>query len=353
MIKKGLAAAAVATLVVGGSVGAQSARDYIFIVGSSTVYPFATVVAENFGRSTAYKTPKIESTGSGGGLKLFCAGVGVEHPDITNASRRIKSTEVELCNSNGVKDIVEVKVGYDGIVLANDKKADSYSLSRRDIFLALAKKVPNGDATGVDSLIDNPHKTWKDVNSSLPAVKIEVLGPPPTSGTRDAFAELAMEGGCKTFPWIKELKGQDKSAYKAVCHTVREDGAYIEAGENDNLIVQKLQANPNALGVFGFSFLDQNADKIKGNSVDGVAPTFDDIADGKYPVSRPLYFYVKAAHVGVIPGIPEYLAEFTSDKAWGPDGYLAERGLIPMPEAERSEFAKAAKSLQPLKLASN
>jgi phosphate transport system substrate-binding protein len=353
VIKKGMAAAAVATLVVSGAVVAQSARDYIFIVGSSTVYPFATVVAENFGRGTAFKTPKIESTGSGGGLKLFCSGVGVEHPDITNASRRIKSSEVELCNSNGVQDIVEIKIGYDGIVLANEKNAPTFSVSRRDIFLALADKVPSGDATGVDSMIDNPYKTWKDVNSSLPDVRIEVLGPPPTSGTRDAFVELAMEGGCKAFPWIKELKEQDKSAYKAVCHTVREDGAYVEAGENDNLIVQKLQANPSALGIFGFSFLDQNADKIKGNPVDGVTPTFDDIADGKYPVSRPLYFYVKAAHVGVIPGIAEFLAEFTSDKAWGPDGYLADRGLIPMPEAERAEFAEAAKSLQPLKLAAN
>ena len=353
MIKKGLAAAAVATLVVSGSVGAQSARDYIFIVGSSTVYPFVTVVAENFGRGTAFKTPKIESTGSGGGLKLFCSGVGVEHPDITNASRRIKSSEVELCNRNGVQDIVEIKIGYDGIVLANDKNAPTFSVSRRDIFLALADKVPSGDATGVDSLVDNPYKTWKDVNSSLPDIKIEVLGPPPTSGTRDAFVELAMEGGCKAFPWIKELNEQDKSGYKAVCHTIREDGAYVEAGENDNLIVQKLQANPSALGIFGFSFLDQNADKIKGNPVDGVAPTFDDIADGKYPVSRPLYFYVKAAHVGVIPGIAEFLAEFTSDKAWGPDGYLADRGLIPMPEAERKEFAEAAKSLQPLELAAN
>ncbi|MGD8697550.1 MAG: substrate-binding domain-containing protein, partial [Gammaproteobacteria bacterium] len=248
---------------------------------------------------------------------------------------------------------IEVKVGYDGIVLANSKRANLLDLGRKDIFLALAAEVPDPKDPNSGKLVSNPYKTWKDVNPALPNAKIEVLGPPPTSGTRDAFAELAMEGGCKTFPWIKELKGQDKSAYKAVCHTVREDGAYIEAGENDNLIVQKLQANPNALGVFGFSFLDQNADKLKGNSVDGVAPTFDDIADGKYPVSRPLYFYVKAAHVGVIPGIPEYLAEFTSDKAWGPDGYLAERGLIPMPEAERSEFAKAAKSLQPLKLASN
>jgi phosphate transport system substrate-binding protein len=353
VIRKGLAVAAVATLIGSGSVGAQAARDYIFVVGSSTVYPFATVVAENFGRSTPFKTPKIESTGSGGGLKLFCAGVGVEHPDITNASRRIKSSEVELCESNGVKDIVEVKIGYDGIVLANDKNAPTFKVSRRDIFLALAKQVPDGSATGMASLIDNPYKTWKDVNPDLPEIKIEVLGPPPTSGTRDAFAELAMEGGCKTFDWLKALKDTDKNAYKAVCHTVREDGAYIEAGENDNLIVQKLQANPNALGVFGFSFLDQNGDKIKGNPIDGIVPDFDDIADGSYPVSRPLYFYVKAAHAGVIPGIPEYLAEFTSEKAWGPDGYLADRGLIPMPDAERAEFAKDVKTLRSLSLAAN
>jgi phosphate transport system substrate-binding protein len=353
VIKKGLAAAAVATLVVSGSVGAQSARDYIFVVGSSTVYPFATVVAENFGRSTAFKTPKIESTGSGGGLKLFCAGVGVEHPDITNASRRIKASEVQSCATNGVTDIVEVKIGYDGIVMANAKSASTFQLSRKDIFLALAKKVPNGDSTGVDTMIDNPYKTWKEVNSSLPDVKIEVLGPPPTSGTRDAFVELAMEGGCKKIEWIKALKKADKKLYKSVCHTVREDGAYIEAGENDNLIVQKLQANPNALGVFGFSFLDQNADKVKGNPVDGVTPTFDEIADGKYPVSRPLYFYAKKAHIGVIPGVREYLAEFTSDKAWGDEGYLADRGLIPMPDAERRQFASDVKGLKPLSLAAN
>jgi phosphate transport system substrate-binding protein len=356
VIKKGLAAAAVATLIVSGSVGAQSARDYIFVVGSSTVYPFATVVAENFGRSTAFKTPKIESTGSGGGLKLFCAGVGVEHPDIANASRRIKASEVQSCATNGVKDIVEVKIGYDGIVLANAKGASSFSLSRKDIFLALAKQVPdptNPSAKGVATMLDNPYKTWSDVNPDLPKVKIEVLGPPPTSGTRDAFAELAMEGGCKKIDWIKALKKEDKKLYKSVCHTVREDGAYIEAGENDNLIVQKLQANPNALGVFGFSFLDQNADKVKGNPVDGIAPTFDDIADGKYPVSRPLYFYVKKAHIGVIPGIQEYLAEFTSDKAWGDEGYLSDRGLIPMPDAERRQFASDVQGLKPLSLAAN
>ncbi|MGB5746356.1 MAG: PstS family phosphate ABC transporter substrate-binding protein [Desulfobacterales bacterium] len=327
-----------------GVAGAGSARDYINIVGSSTVYPFATVVAEKFGKSTSFKTPKIESTGSGGGLKLFCAGVGVEHPDITNASRRIKSSEYEQCVANGVKEIVEVKIGYDGIVMANSKQAAALKLTRKDIFLALAKDVP--DPNGGEKLIPNPYKTWKDVNPALPAKTIEVLGPPPTSGTRDAFVELAMEGGAKKFGWIKALKKTDKNKYKATCHTIREDGAYVEAGENDNLIVQKLGANPNSIGIFGFSFLDQNTDKVQGSYVDGVQPTFDAIADGQYPVSRPLFFYVKKAHVGVIPGIQEYLAEFTSDKAWGEDGYLAEKGMIPMPAAERAKFRSDIIKLQ-------
>ena len=327
-----------------GLAGAGSARDYISIVGSSTVYPFATVVAEQFGKSTSFKTPKIESTGSGGGLKLFCAGVGVEHPDITNASRRIKQSEYERCVANGVKEIVEVKIGYDGIVMANSKKAAPLKLSRKDIFLALAKDVP--DPNGGEKLIPNPYKTWKDVNPALPAKTIEVLGPPPTSGTRDAFVELAMEGGAKKFAWIKALKKTDKKKYKAVAHTIREDGAYVEAGENDNLIVQKLDANPNSIGIFGFSFLDQNTDKVQGSFVDGVQPTFDAIADGKYPVSRPLFFYVKKAHVGVIPGIQEYLEEFTAEKTWGEDGYLADKGMIPMPDAERSKFRANVMNLQ-------
>jgi len=323
--------------------GAASSRDYISIVGSSTVYPFATVVAEQFGKSTSFKTPKIESTGSGGGLKLFCAGVGVEHPDITNASRRIKQSEIDRCASNGVKEIVEVKIGYDGIVLANSKKAAPLKLTRKDIFLALAKDVP--DPNGGEKLVPNPYKTWKDVNPALPAKSIEVLGPPPTSGTRDAFVELAMEGGAKKFAWIKAMKKKDKKKYKAIAHTVREDGSYVEAGENDNLIVQKLEANPNALGIFGFSFLDQNMDKIQGSFVDGVQPEFDAIADGQYPVSRPLYFYVKKAHAGVIPGIQEYLVEFTSDKAWGEEGYLTEKGMIPMPDEERAKFRSDIQNL--------
>ena len=232
--------------------------------------------------------------------------------------------------------------------MANAKKTAPMKLTRKDIFLALAKDVP--DPNGGEKLIPNPYKTWKDVNPALPANKIEVLGPPPTSGTRDAFVELAMEAGAKKFSWIKAMKKKDKKMYKAICHTVREDGAYVEAGENDNLIVQKLNANPKALGIFGFSFLDQNSDTIQGSLVDGVPPTFDAIADGSYPVSRPLFFYVKKAHVDVIPGMKAYLAEFTAEKAWGPDGYLADKGMIPMPEAERRKFAADVKGMQSLML---
>lgn len=326
---------------------AGSARDTINIVGSSTVYPFATVVAERFGKTTPFKTPKIESTGSGGGLKLFCAGVGVEHPDITNASRRIKQSEFDKCAQNGVTEIVEVKVGYDGIVVANAKEAPLLQVTRKDLFLALAKDVP--DPKGGEKLIPNPYKTWKDVNPNLPKTKIEVLGPPPTSGTRDAFSELVMEKGAQAFDWLKAMRKSDKKKFKAIAHAIREDGAYVEAGENDNLIVRKLEANKDAFGIFGFSFLDQNADKIKGSMIEGTAPTFENIAEGKYPVSRPLFFYVKKAHAGVIPGIAEYVAEFTSEKAWGPDGYLSEKGLIPMPDAERKAFAEAAKNMMPLK----
>jgi phosphate transport system substrate-binding protein len=327
---------------------AQANRDYIYIVGSSTVYPFSTVVAERFGRSTEFKTPKVESTGSGGGLKLFCDGVGVDHPDITNASRAIKQSEVDTCASNGVTEIIEVKVGYDGIVIANAIGAMNIELSRTDIFLALAKQVP-GEADG--ELIDNPYRTWKDVNPELPDVRIEMLGPPPTSGTRDAFVELAMEGGCRSIPWISALKSSDSNAYKSICHTIREDGAFVEAGENDNLIVQKLDANPDALGIFGFSFLDQNSEKVKGAKVDGYKPTFDAIADGDYPVSRSLYFYAKKAHVDVIPGLREFLREFTSERAWGDEGYLSDRGLIPMPAEERSEVSTNVRNLKPLTMA--
>jgi phosphate transport system substrate-binding protein len=323
---------------------AQANRDYISIVGSSTVYPFATVVAEQYGKTTQFKTPKIESTGSGGGFKLFCSGIGVEHPDITNASRAIKKSEQEKCAANGITDVVEVKIGYDGIILANSKKVGQITLTRKDIYTALAKEIPGTDG----KLMANPHKTWKDVNPELPAIAIEVLGPPPTSGTRDAFVELAMEGGARKYESLAALRKKDSKAFTKIAHTLREDGAYIEAGENDNLIVQKLQANPNALGIFGYSFLDQNADVIQGSLVDGEAPTFENIAEGKYPVARPLFFYVKKAHVGTIPGISEYLAEFTSEKAWGPEGYLADKGMIPMPDEERKMFATDIKALKPM-----
>ena len=346
---KVLLASALAALAIAGTSVAQSGRDYIYIVGSSTVYPFATVVAERFGRGSEFKTPKVESTGSGGGLKLFCDGVGVDYPDIANSSRAIKASEVDTCAGNGVTGIIEVKFGYDGIVFANAISAPKVDVSRAEIFLALAKEVP-GAADG--ELIPNPYTTWNEVNPELPAVKIEVLGPPPTSGTRDAFVELAMEGGCKGIGWINELKNSDKDRYKAICHTIREDGAFVEAGENDNLIVQKLQANPDAFGIFGFSFLDQNSEKVKGAMIDGVVPTFDAIADGDYPVSRSLYFYVKKAHVDVIPGLKGYLREFTSERAWGDEGYLSDRGLIPMPAEERQQVAADVRELNTLQLAS-
>ena len=321
------------------------ARDTIEVVGSSTVYPFSTVVAERYGRSSGKPTPKIESTGSGGGMKLFCSGVGTNYPDITNSSRRMKASEFEKCQANGVTEVIEVHIGYDGIVIANSIESAPMQLTRKDIFLALAAKVPGATA---GELIENPYKTWRDVNPALPNTAIEVLGPPPTSGTRDAFAELGMEGGCKKIDWIAALKTTDKNAYKAVCHTIREDGAYIEAGENDNLIVQKLEANPAALGVFGFSFLDQNADKVQGSLIESVEPTFDSIADKSYPISRPLYFYVKKAHVGVVPGMQGYLNEFTSEKAWGEEGYLAEKGMIPLPIKMRRAMAENTRGLVPL-----
>jgi phosphate transport system substrate-binding protein len=378
--KQFLGAVAMAAALAGtGTVQAQG-RDTVNIVGSSTVYPFATVVAERFGRATDFKTPKIESTGSGGGLKLFCKGVGANTPDITNASRRIKKSEYDMCQANGVKDIVEVLVGYDGIAIANSKKAPRFQLTRRDLYMALAKDVPG--MTG--QLVPNPHKTWKDVNPALPATRIEVLGPPPTSGTRDAFAELALGGGAQAIPELKTLRGlkadqvdeikalmsklgipqgvydalqekkgkapKGKDIFKTVAYSVREDGAYIEAGENDNLIVQKLEANPDALGIFGFSFLEENGDKVQGSTVDGVAPSFDSIADGDYPVSRPLYFYIKAAHVGKIPGIQEYAAEFASEKAMGEDGYLPEKGLIPLGEDELAQVQADVAALKRLEM---
>ncbi len=343
MLKK-VALTALTSIALLSASQAFASRDYVTIVGSSTVYPFSTTVAEQFGKTSKFKTPKVEATGSGGGLKLFCSGVGIDTPDITNSSRRIKQSEVDMCKKNGVEEIVEVKIGYDGIAIANSKKSKRFDLTLQELFLALAKEVPN--PKGGENLAPNPYKKWSDINQNLPNINIEVLGPPPTSGTRDAFVELAMEGGCNKFSWIKALKKQDKNRYKAICHTIREDGAYIEAGENDNLIVKKLEANPNALGIFGFSFLDQNTDKVHGAKIDGVVAEFDAIADGDYPVSRPLYFYLKKAHVDKIPSLKQFLVEFTSDKAWGEEGYLVDKGMIPMPEEERAKFAADVKNLK-------
>ncbi len=352
------------TFSVAITTGFAAPRSHIDVVGSSTVYPFSTVVAETYGKKTGKKTPKIESTGTGGGMKLFCAGNGINTPDITNASRRIKKSEFDNCQANGVKEIVEVQIGFDGIAIANAKTSPTFNLTLKDIYLALAQKVP-GKEEG--ELINNPYTTWKEVNSALPDSKIEVLGPPPTSGTRDAFAELALEGGCQSFPWIKQLKDDAKTAkkagdkdkadklknkYKVICHTVREDGFYIEAGENDNLIVDKLVANPNALGVFGYSFLDQNSDKVQGAKIAGVEVSFEAIADGSYPVSRPLFFYVKKAHVGKVPGIAEFIVEFTSEDAWGDEGYLTDKGLIPLPLSKRKQISQSANDMVPLVLES-
>jgi phosphate transport system substrate-binding protein len=338
---------AIASVALAGSIAAVStpamARDTVNVVGSSTVYPFATVVAERFGRNTDFPTPKLESTGSGGGLKLFCAGIGTQHPDITNASRRMKKSEFEMCQSNGVKEITEVKIGADGIVIANSKDAEKLDLSLKQVFLALAKEVP--DPKGGDKLVANPYQKWSDIDSSLPNLEISVMGPPPTSGTRDAFVEIAMEGGCKTFDFIKAMEKKDM---KSVCHSMREDGPFVEAGENDNLIVQRLAQDKDTLGIFGYSFLMENSSQIQAATIGGVEPTPETIADEDYPVARSLFFYIKNAHVGVVPGIKEYAEEFTSEGAWGDNGYLVDVGLIPNPRNTRMEVAKNVRNLKPM-----
>ncbi len=347
-MKKLLTALACASSFTLVAPAALAARDNISAVGSSTVFPFAKVVSERFGRKGSFKAPKIEPTGTGGGFKEFCKGVGVEYPDVANASRHIKQSEYDSCQAAGVKEIVEIKIGFDGIVLANSKKAPHYDLSTKDIYLALAKSVP--DPKGGDKLIPNPNKTWKDVNGALPATPISVLGPPPTSGTRDSFVELAMEGGCNSFPFLKAMKDTKKDEYQAACGAIREDGAYIEAGENDNLIVRKLEENVNALGIFGYSFLEQNADKVQGSKIGGKEPTFETIADGSYVVARPLYMYFKKQHVGMVPGLKEFIAELVSEAAWGDDGYLSEKGLIPLPKKDRAAAAAKATALEVMKL---
>ena len=337
---------ALATVALAGSVAAMSApamaRDTISIVGSSTVYPFATVVAERFGTKTDFSTPKLESTGSGGGLKLFCQGIGTQHPDITNASRRMKTSEFELCQSNGVKDITEFRIGSDGIVIASSKNAENLELTLEQLFLALGSKVPvNGE------WVANPNKNWSDVDSSLPNKPIRVMGPPPTSGTRDSFNELALAAGCDELPEAAVLS---KDEHASICESVREDGVFIEAGENDNLIVQKLIGDAGMYGVFGYSFMEENSDRLQAATLNGKVPTAEAIAADEYPVARSLFFYVKKAHVGVVPGIQEYVSEFTSNAAMGQNGYLKDVGLIVPPRAALMDLMEKAENMPNLTL---
>jgi phosphate transport system substrate-binding protein len=326
--------------------GPALARDQIRIVGSSTVYPFTTTVAENFGKTSGMKTPVVESTGTGGGMKLFCSGAGEDTPDMTNASRQIKKSEFEDCTKNGVSEIVEIKVGFDGLSIAASKAAPAMKLTKEQIFLALAKQVPDKDG----KLVANPNMLWSDIDPSLPKEKIEVLGPPPTSGTRDSFMELAMEPGAAKSKALADLKKSDVKAYDTVWKSMREDGAFVEAGENDNLIVQKLQANPKAVGIFGFSFLEENSSTIQDVEIDGVKATYETIASGDYKMARPLFVYVKKQHVGVVPGIAEFVAEYVSDKALGEDGYLGAKGLITLPGADAEKTRADALAMNVLSI---
>ncbi|MCU0820615.1 MAG: substrate-binding domain-containing protein [Beijerinckiaceae bacterium] len=315
------------------STGLAAARDQIRIVGSSTVYPFTTIVAEQLGKTAGVKTPVVESTGTGGGMKLFCDGVGVQFPDGTNASRRMKAGEFELCQKNGVKDIIELMVGYDGLTLAFSKKNPPLTLTRAQVFLALAKNVPGPDG----KLIPNPYKTWNQIDPALPNRPIEVLGPPPTSGTRDSLHELVLEAGAEQIPALKALKASDRKAFDAAWKSIREDGVYVEAGENDNVIVQKLEANPAAVGVFGYSFLEENVARVQGVKLDGVEPNEDSISTLRYPASREMFVYVKKAHVGVVPGLDKFAQEYVSNRAAAEGGYLEKKGLVPVPKARLAE----------------
>jgi phosphate transport system substrate-binding protein len=332
---------ALTAFVAAGSIAfcapAFAQRDQIRVVGSSTVYPFTTAVAEQFGKSGGGKTPVVESTGTGGGMKIFCEGVGPTTADATNASRRMKIGEFQTCQKNGVKDIVEIKIGFDGLTIAQSKQGPSMKLSLAQVYLALAEQIPDKDG----KLIANPHKNWSDIDKSLPNIKIEVLGPPPTSGTRDSLHELFLEPGALQIPAIAAIRKADPKAFDRLWKSIRRDGAYVEAGENDNVIVQKLEANKNAFGVFGFSFLEENLSKLKGVPLDGVEPDFDAISSGKYKGSRAMFVYVKKAHIGVIPGLDKFAAEFVAERAAGKDGYLARKGLVALPKAELDSVRKS------------
>jgi len=329
----------------GEATGAATGQT-IQIVGSSTVYPFTTAVAEQFGAKTAFATPIVESTGTGGGLKLFCAGVGSSEPDFTNASRRIKASEYEMCVENGVTEIVELPIGFDGIVVANVKELAPMALTSRQLFTALAAEIPVSDEDC--ALRENPYERWSEIDPSLPDSRIEVYGPPPTSGTRDSFVELGMGHGAKAFDCLAELAETDEDAFEAVAYTLREDKRWIDAGENDNAIVQTLTKTPSAFGVFGYSFLDQNSDRVQATPIDGVTPTFETIASGEYPISRTMFVYGKSQHAEIVPGFREFLIEYTSEAAMGDFGYLSEKGLIPLEPGRLSEVRESVRALQPM-----
>jgi phosphate transport system substrate-binding protein len=317
-----------------------SARDQIKIVGSSTVYPFSSAVAEELGATSNYPTPVVESTGSGGGMKLFCAGNDMNTPDITNASRRMKTKEFKLCEQNGVTDITEAVIGYDGIAFAQSKSNGAFDISRSDLALAVAKLVPSKDGK---SLIANPYKKWSDINSKLPNRDIIVYGPPKSSGTRDAFEELVLQKTFKKMDVYTDLYKADKKKNKKFkkYSEIRTDGVYVESGENDNLIVQKLTKNKDAFGVFGYSFLEENSDKVSGATINGIAPTAKNISSHSYPVARSLFFYIKNSHAKSVPAMGEYVKLFMSETMIGPDGILGEIGLIPLPEETRSAIQKS------------
>jgi phosphate transport system substrate-binding protein len=318
------------------SATAAAARDQIRVVGSSTVFPYSQAVAEEFANQTGAPAPIVESTGTGGGFQVFCAGIGEAHPDLTGASRAMKKSEYDLCVQNGVTDISEALIGNDGLSMSVSRaNTFDWDMTLGEMYLALAAQVPvNGEWK------DNPYKMWNEINPNFPAIPITVYGPPPTSGTRDAWVELAMHKGCKQLDYVKN-GGFDSKWVNENCSRMRTDGPFIEAGENDNLIVQQLVANPNAFGIFGYSFLYENKDKLKGVKFDGIEPNFDTIAAYTYEVSRPLYFYVKNAHRGVIPNLQEFIEEYMSDEALAPGGYLAERGMTPLPEALRKQYQES------------
>ena len=347
MIRTALAAvSAIALIAVAGcgegSGGGQASRAGIWAAGSSTVFPFATRVAENFARTSGGAAPRIESLGTGGGIQAFCKGVGPATPDIANASRQMKASEFAMCQQNGVTQIIELKIGYDGIVVATARTGAEFNLRLQDLYLGLAKEVPGANGT----FVPNPATTWAMVNPALPAQRIQVYGPPPTSGTRDAFLELGMAPGAKLIPALAAV--EDKDRFETLAHTVREDNAWIDSGENDNAIVQTLSRTPGSLGVFGFSFLEQNMDTVRAETIDGVAPSVETIADGSYPLARSLYVYVKVAHIGVTPGLEQFVQEFLSDASAGRGGYLQDRGLVPLPADQLLAQRAAATARTPM-----